>query len=98
MAIGRRSVPTPGSTTATCAPIGMYGTAHQSSSAPSRTAYLRTSWLMSTIAASGAIPRAPSRMIPADGSRVPKSVSRLTNGAAPGLDMRAAAGVVTERW
>ena len=57
IAIGRRSVPTPGSTTATWAlPGGRYGTAHQSRNAPSRIAYLRTSWPMSTTCASGAMP------------------------------------------
>src|SRR3954470_5963803 len=37
-------------------------------------------------------------MIPADGSRAPKSVNRLTNGRASGRAIRPAAGVVTGRW
>src|SRR6185295_11348735 len=38
------------------------------------------------------------RMIPAEGSREPKSLSRLTNGRASGRAIRPAAGVVTGRW
>src|SRR3954453_7058054 len=38
------------------------------------------------------------RMIPAEGSRAPKSLNRLTNGRASGRAMRPAAGVVTGRW
>ena len=56
MAIGRRAVPTPGSTTATWNPTGRYGSAHHRRSAPSRIANFRTSWLMSTIRASGRDP------------------------------------------
>ena len=65
IAIGRRSVPTPGSTTATWTPTGRYGSAHQSSNAPSRIAYFRTSWPMSTICASGAMPTITPRQMAA---------------------------------
>ena len=53
IAIGRRRVPTPGSTTAMCAPMGRYGSAHHSISAPWRMLYFSISWVMSTISASG---------------------------------------------
>ena len=78
IAIGRRSVPTPGSTTATWAlPTGRYGTAHQSRNAPSRIAYLRTSWPMSTTCASGAMPRiTPGRWRPVGRARRSRSAAR----------------------
>ena len=72
-------MPTPGSTTATWTPTGSHGSEIQSRNAPSRIAYLRIEWLMSTIWASGAIPIITPRQIAAAASG-PKSVRKLMNG------------------
>ena len=77
--IGLRAVPTPGSTTATWTPTGIHGSASDSRKAPSRTAYFRTEWLMSTICASRAIDSITPRQIAAAESG-PKSVRKLMNG------------------
>ena len=56
-AIARRSVPTCGSTTATWTPTGMYGSVFRNTSAPCLTAYRSIPCVMSTISASGWMPR-----------------------------------------
>src|SRR5688500_12759165 len=75
--------------------MGRNGSAHQSISAPCPMLYFSTSWLMSTISASGAIPRTTARQIAGDGSRSPQSDVRLTKGRFVSCGSRAAAGVVT---
>src|SRR5438552_5551857 len=78
----RRSVPTPGSTTARCTvPAGKNGAAASSARAPSVTSCAATSWLTSTSRASRAIPRITPFMAATYGSRVPKSVVSVTMGA-----------------
>ena len=79
-ATGSRSVPTPGSTTATCTPMGRYGTAAASETAPSRMANGRIVRVSSRTCASGQIERTTPAQIAAEGSRSPKSVRKETNG------------------
>ena len=97
-ATGRRAVPTPGSTIATCVPTGTYGRAAHSESAPSPIAYLRTSWARSMTSASGQMPSTTALQIAADGSRRPKSVRSVTigrvmagDGSGPGAAVNAEA-------
>ncbi len=58
-------------------------------------ANLSTSWLMSTTLAAGQMPATTARMMPAEGSRAPKSLSRLTKGTREPPVVVALAEVVT---
>ena len=55
IATGRRAVPTPGSTIATCTPAGRYGNVCASTAAPRRTSPGGTRCVMSMIGIPGAI-------------------------------------------
>ncbi len=78
MAIARREVPTPGSTTARCTvPAGKNGTAASSARLPASTSWGAISWVRSTSRAEGQMDRTTPFMIPTKGSRSPKSVVRV---------------------
>src|SRR3954470_22987420 len=81
-ATGLRSVPTPGSTTATWTPTGMCGRAKTRLAAPSRIEYRGTWWLMSMMFASGAIPNITPRQTP--GAAGPKSLRNVMTGRGTG--------------
>ena len=81
MAIGRRTVPTPGSTTARWTPTGRYGTDDQSRNAASRTAKARAVWVRSLMRASGQIDQITPRHV-AGAVSSPKSVRKLRCGGA----------------
>src|SRR5438552_6130473 len=76
--MGRRSLPTPGSTMATwIVPGGKCREAECSRYAPARMLCAGTSWVRSTIWAWGLIPRMTPFMLPTNTSAAPKSVSSV---------------------